>query len=174
MRKALQSIIDRGVDSRTLAMHQMEDVVYWGLEKEIASVMDVGGQVWGPATEAGNEFKQRVAEQFDTDPYVRHFLGYLSADQLVRAAERAGSRDPEAMRSALEGHEVSSPAADIKGGGPMYWRECDHQLIQSTYNVRARPIEEMAGSPYKTWFETTETFAGDDVARACEVTGCQL
>jgi ABC-type branched-subunit amino acid transport system substrate-binding protein len=174
MRKALQSIIDKGVDSRTLAMHQMEDVVYWGLEKEIASVMDVGGQVWGPATEAGNEFKQRVAEQFDTDPYVRHFLGYLSADQLVRAAERAGSRDPEAMRSALEGHEISSPAADIKGGGPMYWRECDHQLIQSTYNVRARPVEEMAGSPYKTWFETTETFAGDDVARACEATGCQL
>jgi ABC-type branched-subunit amino acid transport system substrate-binding protein len=174
MRKALNSIIDRGVDDRTLAMHQHEDIVYWGLPKETAGALDLAGQVWGPASPGGDEFKQRVADNYDTDPYVRHFLGYLSLDQMVRAAVRAGSSDADAMRDALEGHEVTSPAKEIKGGGEMYWRACDHQLVQPAYSVAARPVEEMADSPYKQWFDVENEFAGDDVVRSCDATGCQL
>jgi ABC-type branched-subunit amino acid transport system substrate-binding protein len=174
MRKALNSIIDRGVDDRTLAMHQHEDIVYWGLSKETAGALDLAGQVWGPAAPGGDEFKQRVADNYDTDPYVRHFLGYLSMDQLVRAAVRAGSSDPDAMRDALEGHEVTSPVKEMKGGGEMYWRACDHQLVQPAYTVAARPVEEMVDSPYKRWFDVEQEFAGDDVARSCDATGCQL
>jgi hypothetical protein len=32
----------------------------------------------------------------------------------------------------------------------------------------------MADDPYKEWFRTEETFAGDDVARPVEETGCSL
>ncbi|WP_318568350.1 ABC transporter substrate-binding protein [Salinigranum marinum] len=174
MRKALNSIIDRGVDDRTLAMHQHEDIVYWGLPKDTAGALDLAGQVWGPASPGGDEFKQRVADNYDTDPYVRHFLGYLSLDQMVRAAVRAGSSDADAMRDALEGHEVTSPAKEIKGGGEMYWRACDHQLVQPAYSVAARPVEEMTDSPYKQWFDVENEFAGDDVVRSCDATGCQL
>jgi ABC-type branched-subunit amino acid transport system substrate-binding protein len=174
MRKALNSIIDRGVDDRTLAMHQHEDIVYWGLPKETAGALDLAGQVWGPASPGGDEFKQRVADNYDTDPYVRHFLGYLSLDQMVRAAVRAGSSDADAMRDALEGHEVTSPAKEIKGGGEMYWRACDHQLVQPAYSVAARPVDEMSDSPYKQWFDVENEFAGDDVVRPCDATGCQL
>lgn len=175
MRKALSVIIDKGVhEDRQLAMHQNEDVVYWGLSKEIAGVLDMSGQMWGPAVPGGDDFKQRVADNYDTDPFVRHFLGYVSMDQMVRAAVRADSTDPAAMRDELEGHEVSSPAKAMKGGGEMYWRECDHQLIQPTYNVVARPVDEMEDEPYKNWFEVQKTFAGDDVARSCSETGCQL
>jgi ABC-type branched-subunit amino acid transport system substrate-binding protein len=173
MRKALSSIINKGVDDRTLAMHQNEDIVYWGLDKEMASVLDISGQVWGPAVSGGESFKTRVAENSEHDPYVRHYLGYVSMDQSVRAAVRAESTDAEAMREALEGHEVSSPVTDVKGGD-MYWRECDHQLVQDTYNVVAKPQEEMTSDPYSSWFTVENTFAGDDVARSCEETGCSL
>jgi hypothetical protein len=56
----------------------------------------------------------------------------------------------------------------------MYWRECDHQLVQQAYSVSALPVAEMQDSPYKAWFETTNTYAGDDIVRSCDATGCQL
>jgi ABC-type branched-subunit amino acid transport system substrate-binding protein len=173
MRKALSAIINKGVDDRTLAMHQHEDIVYWGLDKEMSGVLDIAGQVWGPAASTGDSFKRRIAENSEHDPYVRHYLGYVSMDQAVRAAVRAESTEAEAMRSALVGHEVSSPVTEIKGGD-MYWRECDHQLVQQTYNVSALPTGEMQSDPYKSWFSVQNTYPGDEVARACSETGCSL
>jgi len=174
LRKATNQIIAKGIQDRTLAMHQLEDIVYWGLDKESASILDIAGQVWGPAVDGGDEFKQRVADDGEMDPYVRHLLGYMSMDQGVRAAMRAGSSEADAMRDALEGHEVESDIVEMKGGGEMYWRAGDHQLIQPTYTVASRPTAEMADDPYKEWFQTEETFAGDDVARPVEETGCSL
>jgi len=174
LRKATSQIIAKGIQDRTLAMHQLEDIVYWGLDKEAASVLDIAGQVWGPAVDAGEEFKGRVADAGDLDPYVRHFLGYVSMDQGVRAAMRAGSTTAAEMRTALEGHEVGSPVADLKGGAEMYWRGEDHQLIQPTSTVSSLPTSEMSDDPYKTWFTTETEFAGDDVARSVEETGCSL
>lgn len=177
MRKALRSIINKGLHKqRTLAMHQNEDVVYWGLGKETAGVLDMSGQVWGPAltNSAATSFAERVAQNYETDPYVRHYLGYVSMDQAVRAAVRAESTAAEDMRSALEGHKVGSKAKDIKGADTMYWRECDHQLIQPAYSVKAMSPNQMQDNPYKKWFSVKKTFAGDDVARACDATGCSF
>ncbi|MFB6297534.1 MAG: ABC transporter substrate-binding protein [Salinirussus sp.] len=174
LRKATNQIIAKGIQDRTLAMHQLEDIVYWGLDKESASILDIAGQVWGPAADGGDEFKQRVAETGELDPYVRHFLGYVSMDQAVRAAMRAGSTKAPAMRSALEGHQVESKITGMKGGGEMFWRAGDHQLIQPTYTVSSLPVEEMSNDPYKTWFSVEESFSGTDVARSIEETGCSL
>lgn len=176
LRKATSQLINKGMhEDFTLAMHQLEDIVYWGLDEQSASVLDVAGQVWGAGSPGGDEFKERVASNYDTDPYVRHFLGYLSMDQIVRSAVRADSTGAEEMRSALEGHEVTSSARDIKGGdGKMYWRECDHQLVQPTFSMKAKAPDEMQNEPYKQWFETVKTFDGDDVARSCDDTGCSL
>jgi len=176
LRKAINVVTNRGIqDDYTFAMHQLEDVVLWGLGKENAGILDIAGQVWGPAAPGGSEFKQRVADNYDTDPYVRHYLGYVSMDQAVRAADRAGSSDPDAMREALEGHQVeNSPIVDMKGGGEMYWRECDHQLVQPTFGVGARAVGDMADSPYRTWFDVETTYGGDEVVRSCSETGCSL
>ncbi|WP_176765226.1 ABC transporter substrate-binding protein [Halovenus aranensis] len=174
LRKASNQIIASGLEDRTLAMHQLEDFVFWGMDKDAASILDVAGQVWGPATDGGEEFKERVAEQGEMDPYVRHLLGYISVDQGVRAALRAESTAAPDMREALEGHEVSSPIVDMKGGGEMYWRAGDHQLVQPTYTVTSRPTDEMRDDPYKSWFSVENEFAGDDVARPVEDTGCSL
>jgi len=174
LRKATNQIIAKGMEDRTLAMHQLEDIVYWGLDKESASILDIAGQVWGPAADGGDEFKQRVADDGEMDPYVRHLLGYISMDQGVRAAIRAGTSEADAMRDALEGHQVGSPIVEMKGGGDMYWRAGDHQLVQPTYTVSSLPTGEMSDDPYKEWFQAEQTFAGDDVARPVEDTGCSL
>ncbi|MEF8839714.1 MAG: ABC transporter substrate-binding protein [Haloarculaceae archaeon] len=174
LRKATNQIVAKGIEDRTLAMHQLEDIVYWGLDQESASILDIAGQVWGPAVEGGDDFKQRVADSGEMDPYVRHYLGYVSMDQSVRAAMRAGSTDADAIQSALEGHQVESAIADWKGGGEMYWRAGDHQLIQPTYTASSLPTDEMEDDPYKTWFQTEDTLAGDDVARPVSETGCSL
>jgi branched-chain amino acid transport system substrate-binding protein len=174
LRKAANQIIAKGIQDRTLAMHQLEDIVYWGLDEESASILDIAGQVWGPGVDGGDDFKQRVADEGEMDPYVRHLLGYISADQGVRAAIRAGTSDPDAMRDTLEGHQVESQIVDMKGGGDMYWRADDHQLVQPTYTVSSLPTAEMSADPYKTWFEVEKTFAGDDVVRSVADTGCSL
>ncbi|WP_257298134.1 ABC transporter substrate-binding protein [Haloarchaeobius sp. FL176] len=178
LRKASNQLVSQGMQGDyTLAMHQLEDAVFWGLDRESAGILDSAGQVWGPAvdTDASVDFCERVAESSNTDPYVRHFLGYLSMDQAVRAAVRADSTNADDMRGALEGHEVSSMAADIKGGDSgMYWREGDHQLIQPTYTVEAMDVETMSEDPYKRWFQTVNTFDGDDVARPVSETGCSM
>jgi ABC-type branched-subunit amino acid transport system substrate-binding protein len=174
LRKASNQIIASGIEDRTLAMHQLEDFVFWGMDQNTASILDIAGQVWGPAVDGGDEFKQRVADQGEIEPYVRHLLGYMSMDQGVRAAIRADSIGAPAMRDALEGHQVESPIVEMKGGGEMYWRAEDHQLIQPTYTVTSRPVEEMSDDPYKEWFTTENEFAGDDVARSIEETGCSL
>jgi branched-chain amino acid transport system substrate-binding protein len=174
LRKAANQIIASGVQDRTLAMHQLEDFVFWGLDKESASILDVAGQVWGPAVDGGEEFKQRVVDQGEMDPYVRHLLGYISMDQGIRAAMRAGSTAAPEMRGALEGHQVESPVVGMKGGGEMYWRAEDHQLVQPTYTVTSRPTGEMADDPYNDWFAVENEFGGDDVARSVEETGCSL
>ena len=175
LRKAVNGLVNKGMqDDHAFAIHQLEDSVLWGLDKQSAAVMDTGAQVWGPAAPGGDEFKRRVADEAELDPYVRHFLGYVSMDQAVRAADRAGSTAAEDMRAELEGHEVSSPIKEMKGGGEMYWRECDHQLVQPTFGVRGRDPDEMSDSPYKTWFEVDTEYAGGDVVRPCEDTGCSF
>ncbi|WP_382269289.1 ABC transporter substrate-binding protein [Halovenus rubra] len=174
LRKASSQIIASGIQDRTLAMHQLEDFVFWGMDKDAASILDVAGQVWGPAVDGGEDFKQRITEQGEMDPYIRHLLGYISVDQGVRAAVRAESTAAPDMRDALEGHEVSSPIVDMKGGGDMYWREGDHQLVQPTYTVTSRSTDAMADDPHKDWFSVENKFAGDDVTRPVEETGCSL
>ena len=176
LRKAISVITNRGIqDDYTFAMHQLEDVVLWGLGEENAGILDIAGQVWGPASPGGDEFKQRVADNYETGPYVRHYLGYVSMDQAVRAVDRAGGADPDDMRDALEGHQLEdSPVVDMKDGGDMYWRECDHQLVQPAFGVGARSVGEMEDSPYNNWFTVEETYAGDDVVLSCDETGCSL
>ncbi len=174
LRKAANQIIASGIEDRTLAMHQLEDFVFWGLDEASASILDIAGQVWGPAVGGGGEFKQRVADEGEMDPYVRHLLGYMSMDQGIRAALRTGSTAAPDMRDTLEGHQVESSIVDMKGGGDMYWRAEDHQLVQPTYTVTSRPTGEMSGDPYKEWFTVENKFAGDDVARPVDETGCSL
>ena len=163
-RLAAEQLMNRGLHTELSVMfHQFEDLVLWGLTKEAASMMDIGPTGWSNAVDGTDQFNQRVADAGDTDPFARHFMAYVSLDQLVRAAVRAGSKDPEAVRGELEEHEIGGPVADLQSGGSMTWRACDHQLVQPTHVVSARDTGSMTDEPYKQWFDVAGTVAGEDV-----------
>jgi ABC-type branched-subunit amino acid transport system substrate-binding protein len=173
LRLATKQLLNKGMGDMKTAMHQLEDIVYWGLSKEAASVMDAGGQAWTPALDTGQEFKERVAAEAEASPFVRHYMGYTAMDQLVRAAVRAESTAAEDIRAEMEGHEVDSPVNDIKGGD-LYWRECDHQLVQDVYLVEGADTGSMTDEPYRQWFDLLESQAGDDVVDSCEASNCSF
>lgn len=173
LRLATNQLINAGLANEIkLGTHQLEDIVYWGLSKEAASVVDVGGTAWTPALDTGQEWKERVAEQAESSPYVRHYMGYTAMDQIVRAAVRADSVNADEIRKEMEGHEITdSPVNDIKPG-KLYWRECDHQLVQDTYLVEGMEPERMQNQPYKQWFALRDKVNGDEVVDSCEMSNC--
>jgi len=155
-------------------VHQNEDPTYWGLGKWAAASLAVAPTGWVNTVEGGEEFKQRVADQGDLDPFVRHVTAYEGMDQLVRAAIRAGSKEAEDVRGALEGHEITDSRINDIESGTMYWRECDHQLVKPTYIVSGRAEADMVDSPYRQWFNVDQSIPGEDVIRSCEETGCSF
>lgn len=171
---ATKQMMNKGMtDSFSIGAQMLEDMVFWGLNKEAASAVDIASMGWVNSVDGGSEFKQRVAERGELDPFVRHVMSYTSTDQQVRAAVRAGSTKADAIRSELEGHRIQSPVTDLHSGD-LHWRACDHQLIQPVYTAEARPVEEMQNDPYKDWFSVKAVTPGEDVARSCEQTGCSL
>ncbi|MDS0295720.1 ABC transporter substrate-binding protein [Halogeometricum sp. S3BR5-2] len=173
-RLAMEQMMNTGLhEELTLMFHQFEDLVMWGLGKEAAAAVDIGPTGWVNAVDTGEEFKQRVVEESETDPFARHYMAYASLDQQVRAAMRAGSTTAADITSELEGHEIGSAVADIQPG-TLRWRACDHQLIQPTHVVSGLETSAMQDDPWKQWFGVDETLAGSDLARTCEETGCQL
>jgi len=151
----------------------MEDEIVWQLDKDVVQHVGVWGQTWGPAIETSSsaDFLDRVKGEYNTTAYSRHYLGYTAMDQLVRAVRRAKSTDPGQFRDALNGHEYTDNGLL---DGKQYWRGCNQLNITPTYAVKALPAEEMQDDPHRVWFEQTDTFAGDEVARTCEETGCSL
>jgi branched-chain amino acid transport system substrate-binding protein len=173
-RLAIKQLMNKGMhqDLKIMA-HQFEDLVLWGLNKDAAAALDISPMGWYAGVEGADEFNERVSKQSKTDPFVRHYMGYTSLDQHVRAAIRAGAKDAESIRKELEGHEVSSSVADLQPG-KCYWRACDHQLVQPVHTVTGRSVKKMQDDPYKLWFDIKSTTPGDKLARDCEATGCSL
>jgi len=155
-------------------IHQNEDPTAWSLGKWAADALAVAPTGWVNSVEGGDEFKQQIADRGNLDPFVRHVTAYTGLDQVVRASIRAGSKEAEDVRDALEGHEITGSRINDIESGTLYWRECDHQLIKPTYIVSGRPESDMVDSPYKQWFQIDDTIAGDDVARSCAETGCSF
>jgi branched-chain amino acid transport system substrate-binding protein len=173
-RLAAEQLMNRGLqEERSVMFHQLEDLVLWGLDREAAAMVDVGSTGWMNAVDGGDEFKQRIVEAGDTDPFARHYMAYTSLDQQVRAAIRAESTAAADITAELEGHEIQSPVTDIQPGA-LKWRACDHQLVQPTHVVSGLSVDEMSDDPYKEWFSVDKSVAGADVIRSCEETGCQL
>lgn len=172
-----QRIVTEQFNNRDIDMKMagplFEESVFWGIGKEAAANAGLWAAPWAassPSSEHGEEFKQRIADEFGSSPFSRHYMGYTSMDQLVRAADRAGSVRGSEISAELEGHEVQNPIKD----GHVHWRADDHQLIQPVDTVQALPVDEMQDDPYKSWFEHTSTTSGEDVARSVENTGCDL
>lgn len=170
---AVKQMRNQGMTDRKLMVHQLEDMVFWGLNKQATSLVDVSPMGWVNSMDAGQQFKQRVAEDGEIDPFVRHAMSYTAMDQHVRAAVRGESTSADAIRTEMEGHEIDSPVNDILPG-TLRWRACDHRLMQPVYTARGRDVENMQDDPFKAWFTVKSDVPGEQVARNCSETGCSF
>lgn len=169
-----QQFLDSGLaDEMKTGGVLLEDETLWSLGPEGASKMGVWATVWGPSVQSGQmeEFVQRVRDEYGTTAFSRHYLGYASLDQLVRAVVRADSTAAEDIRQELDGHDYSDVGLLE---GTQKWRECDHQNVKPTYAVQAKSADDMVDEDgERIWFETIAERAGEEVMRSCDETGCE-
>lgn len=166
-RAASSTIIDRGIgDEYTFQMHQTEEPGLYGIDRQATAMLDVNSQGWNAGLDVPSDWLDEIAEISDHDPFVRHYMGYVSVDQMVRAALRADSLEGQAIRDELSGHEIENefiyelqPTEET-----LYWREEDHQLVQPTYVSSGLPVEEQQTEPYNVWFEVTHTMEGSEAS----------
>lgn len=153
----------------------LEDEVLWSLGPEGVAQMGVWATVWSPAYQDDGQMGdivERVRDEHNTTAYSRHYLGYTSMDQLVRAAIRAESTAAEDIREELEGHDYSDVGLLE---GTQAWRACDHQNVKPTYAVQAKSADDMVDEPgERIWFEPVTKRSGEEVMRSCDETGCEL
>jgi hypothetical protein len=172
--RSCQQYLDSGIANEVkMSGVLLEDENLFSLGKEGVANMGVWATVWGPGTVEGKtqELADRVASEYDRTAFSRHYLGYTSMDQLVRAADRAGSTAAEDIRSEMEGHEYTDVGLLE---GTQKWRECDHQNLKPTYAVQAKDASDMEDGNPKQWFEQINKAQASDVTRSCSETGCQL
>jgi ABC-type branched-subunit amino acid transport system substrate-binding protein len=170
--RSCQQYLDSGIaDDVKMSGVLLEDENLFALGQEGVAQMGVWGTVWGPGIVEGRtgEFNDRVASTYDRTAFSRHYTGYTSMDQLVRAAIRAGSTRAEDIRTELEGHDYTEEGLLE---GTQAWRACDHQNLKPTYAVRAKDAGEMEDDDPRQWFEQVNKAQADEVARSCDETGC--
>ena len=88
---------------------------------------------------------------------------YSIVYQYKEAVERAGTTNTRDVIRALEGHRYSFLKDE------QYWREFDHQNVQSVHVVRIKPrntiIEDQFAADY---FEIIDSMPGDEAAQTRE------
>jgi branched-chain amino acid transport system substrate-binding protein len=80
-----------------------------------------------PETEANKAFVADFKAAYDRNPKVGALYGYITANFIAKAYEKAGSFDTEKFIDALEGMTIDSPV------GPLTIRAYDHQVMFPMY-----------------------------------------
>lgn len=175
-RASTSQILSREMqDDYSFMMHQTEDVGLWGIDPSASALLDINSQGWSPGLDVSEEWLEEVAEISDHDPFTRHYMGYVSVDQLVRASIRAESLEGEAIKDELGGHEIENQTIyDLQPTEEeIYWREGDHQLVQPTHMTSGRAVSEQQNDPYNVWFDVERTMEGNEASPepsdACEL-----
>ncbi|QIJ01158.1 ABC transporter substrate-binding protein [Stutzerimonas balearica] len=125
----------------------------------------IGTEAWTwqvPALEKSTEgqaFVERYIEAHQAYPGSTAASAYSIVRQWAAAVQRAGSLDGEAVIAALENHHYQL----LKG--EQYWRDFDHQNVQSIYAVRVRPRSEIMQDRFKQdYFTIIHRMDGEEAA----------
>lgn len=107
----------------------------------------------------GIAYVKKYEEKFKRYPTTSGASAYVILHQYKEAVERAKSFDTKAVVKALEGHKYTGLKDE------QYWREFDHQSVQTVYAVKCKPAAEVKKDQYQQdYFEIINVMKGDDAA----------
>ncbi|MCP4632999.1 MAG: ABC transporter substrate-binding protein [candidate division Zixibacteria bacterium] len=110
---------------------------------------------------SGKEFVEKFASKFDRYPSTSGASAYSILYEYKNAVERAQTFNTDAIISALEGHEYTL----LKD--KQYWRDFDHQSIQTTYLVKCKPESDVLKDKFQLdYFEILSSIPGEKAARS--------
>jgi branched-chain amino acid transport system substrate-binding protein len=108
----------------------------------------------------GKKFVEDFAVKWNRYPSTSGASAYTILYEYKAAAERAGSFKTNDIIAALEGHEYSL----LKD--PQYWRDFDHQSVQSVFLVKCKPEVEVLKDKFKLdYFEIISTIPGEQAVK---------
>ena len=107
----------------------------------------------------GKAFVEKFEKKYGRYPTTSGASAYVILYQYKDAVERAGTFDTKAVIKALEGHRY----AGLKD--EQYWRDWDHQSVQTVYAVKCKPAAEVKKSKYQQdYFDIINVMKGDEAA----------
>lgn len=107
----------------------------------------------------GMGFVKRFEGKYHRYPTASGASAYVILYEYKNAVERAKTFETKAVIKALEGHRYVGLKDE------QYWRDWDHQSVQSVYAVKCKPAAEVKKSKYQQdYFEIINTMKGDEAA----------
>jgi len=108
----------------------------------------------------GKKFVENFASKWNRYPSTSGASAYTILYEYKSAAERAGSFKTNDIIKALEGHEYSL----LKG--TQYWRDFDHQSVQSVFLVKCNPEAVVLKDKFKLdYFEIISSIPGEQAVK---------
>ncbi|PSF04991.1 branched-chain amino acid ABC transporter substrate-binding protein [Marinobacter fuscus] len=169
MVRALRVAHDMGL---TKTMQIVVPNLTLGMAKQVGpAIMEgiIGGAPWvwnlpyEHGYERGQAFVEAFSSQYDMRPSSSAASAYSIVYQYKDAVERAGSTRTADVIRALEGHRYNFLKDE------QYWREFDHQNVQTVYVVRSKPRDQVLADPLGSdFFEILDSLAGDEAAQTRE------
>ena len=107
----------------------------------------------------GIAFVKKFDERYKRYPTEATASAYVILYEYKDAVERAKTFDTKAVIKALEGHKYTGLKDE------QYWRDWDHQSVQTVYAVKCKPAAEvMKDKNQEDYFEIINVMKGDDAA----------
>lgn len=126
----------------------------------------IGGSpwVWNAPYELnyprGKEFVETFSKRYEMRPSTAAASAYSIVYQYKDAVERAGTTNTSRVIKALEGHHYTFLKDE------QYWRDFDHQNIQTVYVVKVKPRNNIVEDAYSSdYFTIVDSMAGDEAAQ---------
>lgn len=121
---------------------------YWGLQDTLASA---------------KKFVTEYIQGTGHPPSNLDAMVYGGISEIVEAMLRAGSKSPDAIVKAMEGHHFDHFR------GPEYWRACDHQSIHNYFMVKGKPSKDLKGE--WDFAEVVGQYGGEKTFKSCKELG---
>ena len=111
----------------------------------------------------GKEFVEVFSKRYEMRPSTSAASAYSIVYQYKSAVERVGTTNTRAVIRTLEEHRYTFLKDE------QYWRDFDHQNVQSVYVVKVKPRDTIMADEYGSdYFSIVESMSGDEAAQTRE------